>query len=86
MPHCFKNIRNNWVTEPSRTLEFVEPITQKVHQAKWKDLHAMQLTNQGDEAVVSSFVSNQLLRSKKHSWRAIYSTRNGNKNVEYDQH
>ena len=38
MPHCFKNIRNNWVTEPSQTLEFVEPITQKVHQAKWKDL------------------------------------------------
>ena len=38
MPHCFKNIRNNWVTEPSQTLEFVEPVTQKVHQAKWKDL------------------------------------------------
>ena len=38
MPHCFKNIRNNWVTVPSQTLEFVEPITQKVYQAKWKDL------------------------------------------------
>ena len=38
MPHCFKNIRNNGVTESSQTLEFVEPITQKVHQAKWKDL------------------------------------------------
>ena len=34
MPPCFKNIRNNWVTVPSQTLGFIEPITQKVHQAK----------------------------------------------------
>ena len=26
MPHCFKNIRNNWVTEPSQTLEFIKTI------------------------------------------------------------
>ena len=38
MPHCFKSTRNNWVTEPSQTLQFVEPITQIVYQAKWKDL------------------------------------------------
>ena len=30
MPLCFKSIRNNWVTEPSQTLQFVEPITQIV--------------------------------------------------------
>ena len=32
MPHCY------WVTEPSQISGFVEPITQKVHQAKWKVL------------------------------------------------
>ena len=63
MPHCFKNIRNNWVSEPSQTLEFVEPITQKVHQAKWKDL--VQIYH--DEC-------NPLIKETKLSYAALYST------------
>ena len=63
MPHCFKNIRNNWVTEPSQTLEFVEPITQKVHQAKWKDL--VQIYH--DEC-------NSIMKETKLSYAALYPT------------
>ena len=36
--HLFKNIRNNWVTEKMKTLNFVEPFTKNVVQAKWSDL------------------------------------------------
>ena len=61
MPHCFKNIRNNWVTEPSQTLEFVEPITQKVHQAKWNDL--VQIYH--DEC-------NSVIKETKLSYAALY--------------
>ena len=39
--HLFKNIRNNWVTEKFKTLDFVEPYTRLVHKAKWSDLIAI---------------------------------------------
>ena len=38
MTHCFKNIRNNWVTEPPQTLEFVDPISKITYQTKRKAL------------------------------------------------
>ena len=38
MTHCFKNICNNCATEPSQTLEFVNPISKITYQATWKDL------------------------------------------------
>ena len=63
MPYCFKNIRNNWVTEPSQALEFVEPITQKVHQAKWKDL----VQTYHDEC-------NSIIKETKLPYAALYPT------------
>ena len=36
--HLFKNIRNNWVTEKTQTLEFVDFESGKTCNAKWKDL------------------------------------------------
>ena len=36
--HLKKNIRNNWITEKSRTLEFLDPFTNKTLIAKWSDL------------------------------------------------
>ena len=63
MPHCFKSIRNNWVTEPSQTLQFVEPITQIVYKAKWKDL--VKIYN--DEC-------KSILKETKLSYAALYPT------------
>ena len=39
--HLFKNVRNNWVTEKMKTLDFIEPFTKNVFQAKWSDLIAL---------------------------------------------
>ena len=36
--HLFKNIRNNWITEKSQTLEFIDPETNETCTAKWKHL------------------------------------------------
>ena len=36
--HLFKNIRNNWITEKTQTLEFIDPETKEKYLAKWKDL------------------------------------------------
>ena len=36
--HLFKNIRNNWVTEKTQQLEFVDPESGETYVAKWKDL------------------------------------------------
>ena len=36
--HCFKSIRNNWITEPTQTLEFIDPDTKVVHHAKFSDI------------------------------------------------
>ena len=36
--HLMKNIRNNWITERTQTLEFVHPYTGKTHKAKWSDI------------------------------------------------
>ena len=36
--HLFKNIRNNWCTEKTQTLEFRDPGIDKKCFAKWKDL------------------------------------------------
>ena len=33
----FKNIRNNWITEKTQTLDCVEPETNEKSTAKWKD-------------------------------------------------
>ena len=72
MPHCFKNVRNNWVTEPSQTLEFVEPITQKVHQAKWKDL--VKIYN--DEC-------KSIIKETKLSYAALYPTNFEKQKVQF---
>ena len=37
-PHMLKNIRNNWTTEKTQTLEFKDPDSEKVVRAKWSDL------------------------------------------------
>ena len=36
--HLFKNIRNNWVTEKMKTIDFIEPFSRNVFQARWSDL------------------------------------------------
>ena len=36
--HLFKNMRNNWITEKTQTLEFIDPETRETCNAKWKDL------------------------------------------------
>ena len=36
--HLMKNIRNNWVSEKTRTLEFLDPDTNEKIVAKWVDL------------------------------------------------
>ena len=36
--HLKKNIRNNWITEKNRTLEFLDPFTNKTLIVKWSDL------------------------------------------------
>ena len=38
MTHCLKNIRNNWVTEKTQTLQFIDPETQVFHFAKFSDI------------------------------------------------
>ena len=55
--------RNNWVTEPSQTMEFVEPITQNVHQAKWKDL-----------VQIYHHECNLIIKETKLSYAALYTT------------
>ena len=36
--HLLKNIRNNWVTEKTRSLDFTCPLSGKNATAKWSDL------------------------------------------------
>ena len=36
--HLLKNIRNNWMTEKTQSLDFTEPHTKQEVTAKWKDL------------------------------------------------
>ena len=36
--HLFKNIRNNWITEKTQTLEFIDMESGETYFAKWKDL------------------------------------------------
>ena len=36
--HLFKNIRNNWVTEKTKTLKMLDPDNNSVIVAKWNDL------------------------------------------------
>ena len=36
--YLFKNVRNNWITEKTQTLEFLDPEINEVFTAKWKDL------------------------------------------------
>ena len=36
--HLLKNIRNNWITEKTKTLEFIHPYTNKKLIAKWSDI------------------------------------------------
>ena len=36
--HLFKNIRNNWVTEKTKTLEMLDPDNDSLIVAKWQDL------------------------------------------------
>ena len=36
--HLFKNIRNNWTTEKTKSLSFRDPTTQQNIIAKWTDL------------------------------------------------
>ena len=37
--HVFKNIRNNWITEPNKELNFTKD--GKIYIAKWKDIEAL---------------------------------------------
>ena len=36
--HLFKNIRNNWVTEKMKTIDFIAPFSREISQARWSDL------------------------------------------------
>ena len=36
--HLIKNIRNNWMSEKTQTLEFKDPDSDRVAIAKWSDL------------------------------------------------
>ena len=36
--HLFKNIRNNWITEKTKSLSFRDPTSQQNITAKWADL------------------------------------------------
>jgi len=38
MTHCLKNIRNNWITEKTQTLQFIDPESQVSHFAKFSDV------------------------------------------------
>ena len=37
--HIFKNIRENWITEPNKELNFTKD--GKIYIAKWKDIEAL---------------------------------------------
>ena len=43
-PHMLKNIRNNWTTEKTQTLEFKDPNSGEVVHAKWA--HLKQIYNE----------------------------------------
>ena len=74
MPHCFKNIRSNWVTQPSRILEFIEPESQNVYQGKWNDL-----------VKVYADESNSTIKQTKLSYAALYPTRQSSKQSSHMQ-
>ena len=74
LPHCFKNIRSNWVTEPSQVLEFIEPESQNVYQAKWNDLVKVY----ADEC-------NSTIKQTKLSYAALYPTRQSSKQSSHMQ-
>ena len=40
-----KNIRNNWTTEKTQTLEFKDPDSEMMIQAKWSDVKSMYPNN-----------------------------------------
>ena len=60
MSHNFKNIRNNWDTEATQTLEFIDSITQVVHQAKWRAIYNEE--------------SNSIVKETRLSYAALYPT------------
>ena len=39
--HMLKNIRNNWTTEKTQMLEFKDPDSEMVIQAKWSDVKSI---------------------------------------------
>ena len=41
LPHMLKNVRNNWQTEKTQTLEFTDPDTGKIVEAKWTHLKSI---------------------------------------------
>lgn len=61
MTHCFKNIRNNWVTEKTQTLQFIDSETQVVHFAKFSDI--IKIFNEENESC---------LKETKLSYAALY--------------
>lgn len=61
MTHCLKNIRNNWVTEKTQTLQFIDAETQASHFAKFSDI--IQIFNEENESC---------LKETKLSYAALY--------------
>ena len=53
--HLLKNIRNNWLTEKTQILNFVNPSTNKEVSAKWKDLIKIYESQEGSPQTKLNF-------------------------------
>ena len=60
-PHLLKNIRNNWMTEKTQTLVFIDPDTKEEVTAKWQDL--VDIYNEEQESI---------LRETKLDYKTLY--------------
>ena len=59
--HMLKNVRNNWVTEKTQTLDFKDPDSGRIVQAKWSDLKKIY----NDE-------SQNIIKSTKIDYRTLF--------------
>jgi len=71
--HLFKNIRNNWCTEKTQTLESRNPETGEMCSAKWKDLVKLYKVE----------TDNSILRETKLDYTTLYPNNFEKQKVQY---
>ena len=59
--HLFKNIRNNWVTEKTQTLDFFCLSTNQKLSASWKDLSTIYKSESGGSCLTNTKLDHQTL-------------------------